>query len=450
LPPEVARPGPDPRGLRLGPFWLAPGVSRANGLILLYTSFSTIGLVTWVNFANPYVFALLGVPPDRQGQLASLLVFLQEAVQIVLGGLIGALSDRHGRRVVLVGGLVLMAAGYAVYPLAGTELQLVLLRAFYSVGMTAATVMVSTSLAEYTQEGTRGRWMGAAGVCNGLGVVLTAVLLSRLPQFLASRGFGQAEALTLSFWCFAAYLVLLAAIARAGLVARSVRPAGPQAGLLRQTLHGLTIARESPRIALAYATAFASRGDLVILTTFMSLWLVQAGLADGLTPAEATGRAGRVFGLAQGVALVWSFAMGFILDRVTRLTGIVIAFGLACAGYLALGQVDDPLGSAMVPAAMLAGVGEASAVVAAGVFIGQEAPAVTRGVVLGTFGVAGSVGMVVLSGLGGQVFDRFGGGTPFLLMGVVNGCVALLALRVRAGAAGAVGAAPGEPGPGRP
>jgi MFS family permease len=325
----------------------------------------------------------------------------------------------------------------------------VLLRAFYSVGMTAATVMVSASLAEYTQEGTRGRWMGTAGVCNGLGVVLTAVLLSRLPQFLASRGFGQAEALTLSFWCFAAYLVLLAGIARAGLVGRSVRAAGPQAGLLRQTLHGLTIARESPRIALAYATAFASRGDLVILTTFMSLWLVQAGLADGLTPAEATGRAGRVFGLAQGVALVWSFAMGFILDRVARLTGIVIAFGLACAGYLALGQVDDPLGSAMLPAAMLAGVGEASAVVAAGVFIGQEAPAVTRGVVLGTFGVAGSVGMVVLSGLGGQVFDRFGGGTPFLLMGVVNGCVALLALRVRSSTA--AGPRPGvvEPGSGR-
>jgi MFS family permease len=448
LRPEAARLAPDPLGHRLGPFWLAPGISRANALILFYTSFSTIGLVTWVNFANPYLFALLGVPPDRQGQLASLLVFLQEAVQIVLGGLIGALSDRRGRRGVLVGGLVLMAAGYAAYPLAGSELQLVLLRGFYAVGMTAATVMVSTSLAEYTQNATRGRWMGTAGVCNGIGVVLTAVLLSRLPAYLASRGFSQPDALAVSFWIFAAYLALLAIVARVGLAPRSVDPGGQQASLLRQTLYGLAIARENRRIALAYATAFASRGDLVILTTFMSLWLVQAGMAEGLTPAEATGRAGRIFGLAQGMALLWSPVMGFILDRVPRLTGVVIAFGLACVGYLALGQVSDPLGPGMLPAAMLAGIGESSAIVAAGVFIGQEAPALTRGVVLGTFGVAGSIGMVVVSGLGGQLFDLYSGGSPFLLMGLVNGSVALLALAVRRGTSARSEPPVAEPGTG--
>jgi MFS family permease len=431
LPPDAALSPPDARGQRLGPFWLSPGITKANGLILFFTGFSTIGLVTWINFANPYLFAILGVPVERQGELASILVFLGEAIQIIFGGLIGALSDRHGRRMVLVGGLVLMGAGFVFYPLAGDELQLLLLRAFYSIGMTAATVMVSTSLAEYTQNATRGRWMGTAGVCNGLGVVTTAVLLSRLPQYLAGQGFSQEDALTLSFWVLAVYLLFLAGLARAGLAPRQGPPHGQQQSLIRQTLEGLRVARENPRIALAYATAFASRGDLVIITTFMTLWIVQAGIAAGMTPAEATGKAGRIFGLAQGVALIWSMAMGIILDRLPRLTGVVIAFSLACIGYVTLGQIDDPFGAWMIPAAMLAGIGEASAVVAAGVLIGQEAPAAARGVVIGTFGVAGSIGMVMLSGVGGQLFDSFGGGSPFVMMGVVNGMVAVLALTVR-------------------
>lgn len=424
--PELSKLSP-----KLGPYRLAPGIGPRNALTLFFVSFSTIGLVTWPTFANPYLFALLGVPPETQGELASILVLLQELVQILIGGFIGALSDRHGRRIVLTVGLLLMAVGYAVYPLAQDTTQLVALRAFYAVGMTAATVMMSASLADYSHNQTRGRWMGTAGVCNGLGTVVMATVLARLPEVLVSRGFSQADALVASFWIFAGYILLLAAVARLGLAPHRPMSQPRRSPLWRQTLAGLTIARDNPRIALAYLTAFASRGDLVILTTFMSLWVVQAGLAEGLTPAAATGKAGMVFGLAQSVALLWSLVMGFILDRIPRLTGVVVAFGLAALGYGALGLVPDPLGPGMLPAAVLAGIGEASAVVAAGTFIGQEAPAANRGVVLGTFGVSGALGMLVLTLGGGQVYDQIGGGAPFAMMGVVNLAVAVAALAVR-------------------
>lgn len=418
-------------GERLGPYRLAPGIGPRNALTLFFVSFSIIGLVTWPTFANPYLFALLGIPADTQGELASVLVLLQEVVQILIGGFIGALSDRHGRRIVLTVGLLLMAVGYAVYPLAADTTQLLALRAFYAVGMTAATVMMSTSLADYSHNQTRGRWMGTAGVCNGLGTVVMATVLARLPELLVSRGYSQYDALVASFWVFAGYIVLLAGVARLGLARHRPVETHRRTSIWRQTMTGLTVARDNPRIALAYLTAFASRGDLVILTTFMSLWVVQAGLAAGMTPAAATGKAGMVFGLAQLVALGWSLAMGFILDRIPRLTGVVVAFGLAALGYGALGLVPDPLGPGMLPAAVLTGIGEASAVVAAGTFIGQEAPAANRGVVLGTFGVAGALGMLVLTLGGGQVYDQIGGGAPFAMMGMVNLAVAATALIVR-------------------
>jgi MFS family permease len=416
---------------KLGPYRLAPGIRRSHALVLLYTSFSVIGLVTFVNFANPYLFAVLGVAKEQQGQLASALLVLQESVVILIGGLIGALSDRRGRRRILVAGLLLVAAGFVIYPLAATALQLVLLRGFYAFGYAAATTMITTCAAEYVDNRSRGRWIGTLGVCNGLGVVVMATVCARLPQVLAARGFDQASAIRTTFWVFAAYLLALAALAAAGL--RGGLPDHPAArsSLWRQTTAGLRIGRENPRVALAYATAFAARGDLVVLTTFVTLWIIQAGVAAGMTPSQATARAGMVFGTAQGVGLLWALAVGYLFDRVPRLVAVACAFGFCALGYALLGFTTNPFGPWILPAAICASVGEASAIVAGGVLIGQEAPAVARGVVVGTFVVMGSIGQILLTVVSGQVFDRLGGGGgPFLVMAAVNLAVALFALKV--------------------
>jgi MFS family permease len=422
---------PDRADSHLGPFWLSPGVTRTNAATLLFGALSTLCLITFVTFAQPYLFAILRIPEGEQGSLAGLLVGLQEGTQILIAGLIGALSDRTGRRVVYVAGLLGMAVSFVIYPLASSEGELILYRILYALGMTAATVMMSTCFAEYTQDRSRGRWMGLVGVFNGLGIVLMALVLAKLPLWLANRGLDDVAAIRYSFWIFAGYTLLLALVVRVGL-----RGHTPQAGratltLLQQATRGVSAARGNPRIALAYLLAFASRGDLVIITTFISLWVFQAGLDAGMSPGAATARAGMIFGTAQGMALVWSIAMGLILDRVHRLTGVCLAFGLAGIGYSLLGQVDDPFGPWMLPAAMLAGIGEASAVVAAGVLIGQEAPAETRGTLIGVFGLCGSLGIVCLTWAGGLVFDGVGRSAPFVMMGLVNLAVLGAALWVR-------------------
>ena len=77
---------------RLGPLVLERDVSRRNTLTILFAGFWTIGFVTFLNFMNPYVFALLGIPEKEQGSLAGVLVSLQEITQIAICGLIGAWS----------------------------------------------------------------------------------------------------------------------------------------------------------------------------------------------------------------------------------------------------------------------------------------------------------------------------------------------------------------------
>ena len=424
---------PDPAGARLGPFWLSPGVARSNAATLLFGALCTLSLVTFVTAAQPYLFEILGIPQAEQGSLAGLLMSLQEGTQVLIAGLIGALSDRTGRRVVYVGGLVFAALSFVIYPLAGSEFELILYRIVYAVGMTAATVMMSTCFAEYTQDASRGRWMGLVGVFNGLGVVLMATVLAKMPLWLADRGYDSVMAIRYTFWIFAGFTLLLAMALHAGLQGHLNVAGRPRLTLLRQAVSGAAAARDNPRIGLAYLLAFASRGDLVIITTFIFLWVFQAGVDLGMTPGAATAKAGMIFGIAQGVALLWSPVMGIILDRVPRLTGVCIAFGIAGIGYSALGQVNDPFGPWMLPAAILAGLGEASAVVAAGVLIGQEAPAATRGTIIGVFGLCGSLGIVCLTYAGGIVFDSVGRSAPFVMMGIVNFAVLAAALWVRRG-----------------
>ncbi|MGI9342146.1 MAG: MFS transporter [Gammaproteobacteria bacterium] len=422
---------PDRSGVTLGPFWITPGVTRGNAMVLLFSGFSLISLLTFMAFVQPYLLQeVLQIPEDQQGSLTGTLAFLQEAIVILLASFIGATSDKFGRRIVYVIGVVLFAAAYVVYPLAETPAQLIGFRAFYAVGFAAATVMLHVCLAEYSQEASRGRWLGMVGFMNGLGVVVMAFALSRLPQWFVSLGYDSVQAVRFSYWVFASFLLLLAVILRFGL-APGRKQINRKTSSLKVAVAGFRAARENPRILLAYFMAFASRGDLAILTTFFSLWLLQRGNEIGLTAAEAIAKAGMLFGLSQLVGLLWSYPIGIILDRLPRMTAMCVAFGLATIGYFALGQIDDPFGKTILIACVLAGMGESSVLIAGGTLIGQEAPAKARGAVLGTYSLMGAAGIMILTFVGGFLFDKVGKTAPFIMMGFINLAVLTAALLLR-------------------
>jgi len=422
---------PDRSGIKLGIFWLPPGISRGNALTLLFSGFSLISLVTFMTFIQPYLLLeILHIPEENQGSLIGTLQSMQEAIVILLASFVGASSDKLGRRLVYVIGVCLFAAGFIIYPLAETIGQLFAFRIVYALGFAGATVMLHVCLAEYSQEATRGRWLGTVGVCNGLGVVLMALVLSRMPQWYIGLGFDSVQAVRLSYWTFAAYLLVLAVVLRLGLAPGKTHINRRESSLKVATA-GFAAARKNPRILLAYGMAFASRGDLAILTVFFSLWVLQRGNELGLTAAESMVKAGMLFGLSQAVGLLWSFPIGMIMDRLHRMTAMCLAFGLAAVGYLALGQIDDPFGTVIIIACVLAGMGEASAMTAGGVLIGQEAPIKSRGAVLGTYSLMGAAGIMVLTFTGGLLFDHVGRTAPFTMMGCINLVVLAAALWLR-------------------
>ena len=77
------------------------------------------------------------------------------------------------------------------------------------------------------------------------------------------------------------------------------------------------------------------------------------------------------------------------------------------------------------------GVAEISAFVSSQALVGERAEPTRRGAIIGLFGVAGAIGILVGTAGGGWLFAQFGPSTPFVLFGCLNGLVCLWSLRVK-------------------
>ncbi len=417
---------------RFGPVWLAPGVSRRNALAYVYAAFFTIGLISFMSFMQPYLLREnLNLPVEAQGRASAILSFAYEGTVFLMVAAFGALSDRIGRRPIYSLGFAWIGVALALYPLATTLTELVLCRIFFSVGSAMLTGMMATVLADYPQERSRGFMVAISGVANGLGAVMCVLLLSRLPQFFAGMGYTTLMSGRLTYWAGAALAVISALIVGRGLKAGKpgkVQARQPVSHLLNE---GLRAARTNPRVAVACVEAFVARGDLMLISTFFALWASQAGVTEGLTLEDATKKAGIFIAIVQTSGLLWAPLWAFILDRVDRLTAVAIAMALAGTAYLWAGFSPSPIVSAFIPVAVLLGIGEFSGILSGAALIGQEAPEDIRGSVVGLFNTCGSVGILALSIIGGLVFDHWMPGAPFVVVGVMNLMVLVMAVAVR-------------------
>jgi len=425
---------PDPTGLKISPLgiWVRPGLSRKNVAAVLFGSFSTIAMIVFMGMMQPYILnAVLHVPEGEQGFLTGQLHLLQEFITIGLVGFMGAWSDRVGRRRVYVLGLTFLGLGYLVYPLATNELELSLYRCVFAVGAAAAPVMLSTTVQDTPQEMSRGKWVGLNNICQGLGVLIIATaILTQAPDWFSSYGYDAITAGRLTFWSATAFCFLAALVLSQGIEKGTPAPA-TKLSIAGQLGRGLRAGWDNPRLALAFGAAFIGRGDLVVIGSFLTLWITQHGIAEGMTIAESVAKAGMLFGMVQIAALISAFIVGTITDRINRVTSLCLALGTAAVSYSLVGTIDDPFGSGMIPAALFLGLGEISVIVTGGALLGQEAEVKKRGATVGAFNLMGGIGIMAASFFGGLIYDSIGHTAPFTMMGIFNGLLLLIGLVVR-------------------
>ncbi|KZK73985.1 MAG: MFS transporter [Pelodictyon luteolum] len=425
-----------PNEKKIGPVILAPEVLPKNAWTFLYAAFVSIGLVTFVSIGQAYILnEHLHIPIDQQGTISGNLVFWTEVVALLFFVPAGVVMDRIGRKPVYIAGMLLLAISYSLYPYSTTIAALTLSRVIYALGIVAVTAGLATIMVDYPAERSRGKLIAVTGFLNGLGIVTLNQFFGGMPEKLIARGFTGIEAGTIAHLSIAALALVTALVLALGLkggtpVRKEERP--PLKALLRS---GVAHAK-NPRILLSYGAAFVARGDQSIIGTFLPLWGITAGIAMGMEPAEAVRKGTLIFIISQAAALLWAPVIGPLIDRWNRVTALTVCMGLATLGYLSLVFIENPHDGFSIIFFVLLGIGQISSFLGAQSLIGQEAPRAERGSVIGMFNISGAVGILIITTIGGRMFDMFSPKAPFLVVGAINMLVMLGGIYVRLKAPG--------------
>jgi MFS family permease len=421
----------DSPSVKLGPLQLAPGIRLRHAWSFFGVAFLSIGLMTFIAVGQTYVLNVnLGIPDDQQGGITGDLIAWTEVVALLLFIPAGILVDRVSRRAVYAAGFLLLGLTYVLYPFATSLTEVFLYRCtVYALGFVAVTAALSTVLVDYPSEPSRGKLVALVGFLCGLGVA-TIQGFGALPETFAGMGYSDLEAGQITHFIIAGLCLFAAVVAWLGLkpgipIHRHLRPS-----VKELFASGFAEAR-NPRVLLAYSAAFIARGDQAVNAFFLILWGTLAGKAAGLSAPDAVKAGTIMFVSAQIAALIWAPILGPLLDRLDRVTALAICMVLAAIGNLSLLLLDDPLSSYGIIFFILLGIGQVSVFLSAQSLIGQEAPADKRGSVLGAFNISGAVGILLITALGGRLFDSIDPRAPFVVVGAINVLLFFASLYVR-------------------
>ena len=394
---------------------------------LYFGAFFSIGLLTFINVQQGYLFTNLGIPEGEQGGLAGRLLVLNEIVVLATVYWLGTLSDRVGRRVVYALGFNMVGICYVLYPMARTVDELFLARPVFAFGAACISAMLASVINDYPDEKSRSKFQAVAFMLNGIGIAAVNGLAGRMFGWYKGLGLDSVIVGRATFWTAAGACLVVALVLIIFLKPGAPAQVAKREGLFKTAGVAFRAAR-NPRVALAYVGALVSRGDLAVVSVFYALWLRQVGLEQGLSSEAAQERAALFYVVAQACAVPWAAIMAPILDRIDRVAGIVIAMFLAACGYLAMPFFPDPISSWMFLGAALIGMGEMCAQLSAIALIGKEAPVRGRGAVIGLFSFFGAVGIMTSGYVGGWLFDNWARYGPFVMVGCGNVVVFTLAL----------------------
>lgn len=415
-----------------GPVQLVSGVSPKNMTVYMLCAVLTMLFSTFIPQAQPYILTeILKIPQSQHGELSGYLGFAATLVGLIMPGIWGTLSDQRGRRLVYAIGYLVSALGIALYPLAGSVMLLYLVRMIFAAGSNSSNTMNTALLGDYVNNKDRGKAFGMNAMMGGVGALLTVFVLLRLPSIFQGTGLSSISAGQVTYWIVAGVAVAGAGLATLGLMGRTLKQSEEKRSITHIARDALRAARQDSVISLAYGVMFVASGALTTIGTFFTLWIVTyATTRAGLTSAEALSRAGMIMGICQIMGLVASPMFGILSDKIHRVRAVTLATGLTAVIFSLTLLITDPLSGWMIAVGLLLGFVQISGIITGGALIAQQSPEDVRGSVMGFYQFCGALGTMLVSVIGGWLFDRWLYQGPFVLVAVLSAVVAVWGILV--------------------
>ncbi|MBM3514202.1 MAG: MFS transporter [Alphaproteobacteria bacterium] len=368
---------------------------------------ATLFLIVFINLLGfgiiipilPLYALRLGAGPE----VVSIVIGLYSLMQFLTSPLIGKLSDRHGRRPILIWSLALSAVSYVMLAVADNMTMLVASRIVG--GAVAGNLATAFAyVTDISTPETRAKSMGMLGASFGMGFVFGPAL----GGLLAGNDMATAD-----FATPALVAAALTVIAMVGVITKLPESLSPELRAKAAAQPKVSVAQQFHVVAQRRVLMALSGLGLIamviwsLLEATFSMWandVLHQGPRD-------IGTLFAVIGVLS--AAVQGGAMGPLSKRYGEraLAAVtVVTYGL---GFAWLATVTTT--GAMYAAMSVLALGNALFNPSMSSLVSKEAAAHERGAVLGVYQSMGSLGRIIGPGIAGFIYAGFGPPAPYVL-----------------------------------
>jgi len=405
---------------------------------LIIHSFTAVCLLVFLNSTQNFLLVeRYDVDKATLGSMSGYLALADEIISVPALGMWGAISDRYGRPATLLWGYLITGLALFVFPSGRTFADLVLLRATFAVGSSALATMMTALLADVSalrSNTNLGKISAGMGLASGCGALLGVFGFLRLGSIMCLSDTYY----VVGGFCYFMGILVVGFLYLAKLEAQTMESiCTATMGLV----HSFTSACSDSRVALALAAGFAARQGVILISSFLPLKVnveyepwecglennnstnVFCGLDDEISTQRcpaAIARASSISGVAQVVSLIAAPVIGISLDRGCSSPDVAVTLAGAL-GVIAYGSVSafDVKTNLMFLSAALFGMAQMSMILSSQILLVECTGEKNRGALSGAFSVMGGIGVILISAIGGILFDSWEL-APFTLAAIVS------------------------------
>ncbi len=375
--------------------------------------FAIVGFAAFIPILAYYV-RYLGVEEDAVASWTGIVTAATAFAMGIMGPIWGTLSDRHGRKVMVVramfsGSVVVLLMGFVQ----NVE-QLTLLRLLQG-GLTGTVTAVTTLVATTVPRDQLGRSLGRLEMSIFLGQTLGPVLGGLIADYLGFRAV---------FWATSAFLLGAGTIILFGVKEEFVPSEEALGPFLPRLWDNFSIVLGGSLLLLVLGLRFALRVGIRFTTPVLSLLVEEVLVASPLL-GSASGLLMTVSGISGAVAAPLS---GSLIDRYGE-RPVLLTCGLMATAALILQGVTHVYGLLLLWQLLL-GIAIGGTLTGIMTYVGRLAPKGRGGMAYGLDTMAVSMSNAVGPFLGGWLARWFTLRTPFIAGGVVMGLGSLAVLRL--------------------